>query len=338
MLIKEMKKAIKTTLKSGLVPMMFGSPGLGKSDIVRSIAKSAGLKVIDLRLSQCDPCDMNGFPKLNGNKATYLPMDTFPIETDTVPEGYKGYLLFLDELNSASKAVQASAYKLILDRQVGMHKLHPQCFIIGAGNKDTDGAIVNTLSSALRSRFVSLELDSDPDSWLEWATNNDLDYRVISFIKHMPERLHRFDPSKINQTFACPRTWEMVSKMVKNIPDLSDDYVLPLLEGTVGGTAMEFITFAEHAKDLPKVDDIIKGTAKKVTKIGEKYLITTLLSMQANSITTEEESKNVVDYLSSLGREYPIIWFKGACIRAPKVMSFKPVSERMIEDGVWITK
>lgn len=46
-------------IQAKLVPMLVGSPGCGKSQIVYSIAKEYSLKVIDLRLSQCDPTDLN---------------------------------------------------------------------------------------------------------------------------------------------------------------------------------------------------------------------------------------------------------------------------------------
>lgn len=46
-------------LKAKLVPMLHGSPAVGKSAIVRQIAKQFNLKLIDLRLSQCDPTDLN---------------------------------------------------------------------------------------------------------------------------------------------------------------------------------------------------------------------------------------------------------------------------------------
>lgn len=39
--------------------MLHGSPGVGKSDIVRQIAKQRGIELIDLRLSQLDPVDLN---------------------------------------------------------------------------------------------------------------------------------------------------------------------------------------------------------------------------------------------------------------------------------------
>lgn len=46
-------------IKAKLVPMVIGSPGCGKSQIVHQIAKEYSLKLIDLRLSQCDPTDLN---------------------------------------------------------------------------------------------------------------------------------------------------------------------------------------------------------------------------------------------------------------------------------------
>ena len=96
-------------IQAKIVPMLTGSPGMGKSAIVKGIAKTYGLKVIDLRLSQCDPTDLMGFPSIQGTRAGYLPMETFPLEGDPIPEGYNGWLLFLDEFNSASTAVQAAA-------------------------------------------------------------------------------------------------------------------------------------------------------------------------------------------------------------------------------------
>ena len=98
-----------TYLRAKLVPLIKGSPAIGKSAIVHAIADQYKLKVIDLRLSQCDPTDLLGFPSIMGDRAGYVPMETFPIEGDAIPEGYNGWLLFLDELTSALPAVQVAA-------------------------------------------------------------------------------------------------------------------------------------------------------------------------------------------------------------------------------------
>ena len=100
---------ITQLIRAKLVPLVKGSPGVGKSDIIHKIAADFGLKVIDLRLAQCDPTDMLGFPQIQGSKAGYVPMETFPIESDEIPKGYNGWLLFLDELTSAPKSIQAAA-------------------------------------------------------------------------------------------------------------------------------------------------------------------------------------------------------------------------------------
>lgn len=106
---------ISNFIKAKLVPMIEGSPGMGKSAIVHQIAEQYGLKLIDLRLSQCDPTELMGFPSIGSNvdrtkaRAGYVPMDTFPLEDDSIPAGHNGWLLFLDEFNSAPPAVQAAA-------------------------------------------------------------------------------------------------------------------------------------------------------------------------------------------------------------------------------------
>lgn len=100
---------IQGLMKAKLVPLVKGSPGVGKSDIIHGIAKTFNLKVIDLRLAQCDPTDMLGFPQIKDGKADYVPMATFPLEGDELPKGYDGWLLFMDELTSAPKAIQAAA-------------------------------------------------------------------------------------------------------------------------------------------------------------------------------------------------------------------------------------
>lgn len=54
----QMKAAVKTCLEIGLVGMVEGKPGQGKSSMMKEIAKEANLKLIDLRLAQCDVTDL----------------------------------------------------------------------------------------------------------------------------------------------------------------------------------------------------------------------------------------------------------------------------------------
>lgn len=201
----DMKESIIDVIKAGLVANITSSPGLGKSAIVAQIAKEFNLQLIDIRLSQADVTDLLGFPLHNGVRMEYAPPAHFPLEgLDEIPNNKAGWLLFLDEFSSAALSVQASAYRLVLDRMVGKYKLHKNVAIVCAGNKDTDNAIVNRMSTAMQSRLVHLELDVDIKAWLAWAAEAQLDYRVISYIESRPEHLHLFDPNHNDKTFATP--------------------------------------------------------------------------------------------------------------------------------------
>lgn len=249
-------------LNAKLVPNLFGSPGIGKSDIIRSIAMKNNFEVIDIRLSQADPADLNGLPFMNkdNNKAGYAAMDMFPLEGEPLPKDKSGWVLFFDEFNSAPISVQAAAYKIILDRMIGMHKLHPMVSIIAAGNLATDKAIVNRQSTAMQSRMVHFELDVDHAAWINWAIANDIDYRVQAYINFKPDQLHAFNPDHNDHTFPCPRTWEFVSKLIKNWKDIPINK-LALLAGTIGeGAAREFYSFVQIFKEkLPTFDDILNN-------------------------------------------------------------------------------
>lgn len=103
------KELVMDVLKARLVPFLQSSPGIGKSALAKEIAEDNNLKMIDIRLSQMDPSDLQGFPMKIEDKAGYLPMNTFPIEGDPLPEGKDGWILLLDEMNSAPMSVQAAA-------------------------------------------------------------------------------------------------------------------------------------------------------------------------------------------------------------------------------------
>lgn len=304
--LTKVRESIFLALNANLPIFLQGSPGIGKSDLVKSVASKCNLELIDLRLSQCDITDLNGLPKFENGKASFQPFDIFPLTDTPLPAGKNGWLLFLDEINAAVPAVQVAAYKLILDRMVGNHHLHPAVRIVCAGNKATDNAVVNELSSALRSRFITVEVEPNTKDWLVWGEQNGIDYRILAFLEEKPNLLFAFDPEKDDGAFPCPRTWHMLSRIIKNLPDLGD--YEELLKGIVGNTAYEFVTYSRFSKDVPKFKDIIDGTAKIDPKASIGVIYMTLGSIVANidekSPSTETECKRIIDCINTYGSEY----------------------------------
>ena len=335
----KIKESIKICLAQQLVPFIQGSPGIGKSDIVKSIAKEKKLKLIDIRLSQCDPTDLSGLPHFNENKAEFVPFDVFPIEGTAIPKGFNGWLLFLDEINSASRSIQAAAYKLVLDRAVGQKKLHDNVFIVCAGNKETDNAVTNPISTALRSRFITLPFDLDYKQWLEWAIDNNVDYRITSYISYAGDSLSTFDPERVDQAYACPRTWFMLDKILKQISKKDTDLnaYAELFEGTVGTISTQFLAFCECSSILPKIEDILKGKAKtNYLDLGKKYLVMGFVAQNADKITKEEECINVMDYIDSFGKDFIPPFCMSAIKKNPKLPAYKSFKDGMAKFALWL--
>lgn len=297
---------IESCIRTRLVPIIKGSPGCGKSQVVHQIAKEFNLKVIDLRLSQCDPTDLAGFPTIIGGKADYLPMQHFPIEGDAIPEGYAGWVLFLDEMTSAPPAIQAASYKLALDRMVGSHHLHKNCAIVGAGNLETDNAIVHPMSTALQSRLVHIELVVDAAEWDEWATGvGNIDYRITSFNKFKPNNLFTFTPDHTDCTYACPRTWEFASRIMKVVDTSSKDF-MPLLAGILGeGVAREFTSFCKIHNELLKPEQIVTDP-EKVKVPTEPSVLFALTGSIANNMSPDN-GEAYMKFVSRLPVEFQVV-------------------------------
>lgn len=306
-------------ISRGVAPLIVSSPGLGKSSIIQRVAKDYRLKLIDLRLSQCTPEDLNGFPMRMGDKAQFVPFDIFPLKGEPLPvdedgNEMEGWLLFCDEITSASKSVQAAAYKLILDRMVGSFKLHENCVIAAAGNKATDKAVVTQMSTALQSRMTHYEMEVCEKSWIDWAFKNDIDNRVISFISYMPSRLMDFRPDHQDKTFPCPRTWEFLSRLIKD--EEVNEKISARIAGTIGtGCATEFIAFAKEFDRLPRFEDIAAAplNAPVPPEVSTKYATMSMLVEHVD----DKSMDAVLSYVDRFDIEMQILFSRGCAAMKP---------------------
>lgn len=323
--ISQAIEIITDAIKAKVVPMLKGSPGTGKSQIIYQIAEAHELEVIDLRLSQCDPTDLAGFPTIEGNKADYMPMKHFPIAGDPLPKGKRGWFLFLDEATSAPPAIQAAAYKLILDRMVGSHHLHPNVAMALAGNLMTDGAIVHEMSTALQSRMLHLELVVDVKEWNDWAVAKGIDVRITSYMNYRPDHLYTFKADHTDSTYACPRTWEFTDRILK-ILDPASKNALPMLAGTLSeGIAREFLVFCKIHEELLKPQQILANPS--TVKVPTEPSVLYALSGSIASTMTADNAADFLTFATRMPMEFQMVCLKEAVRRHTKLMAHPAIQE-----------
>ena len=334
-------------IRARISPQLISSPGLGKSAVLKQIAKALNLLVIDIRLTEYDPTELNGFPFiLNPNdpydkvKAGHVPMNTFPTEHDEIPinpkteKPYNGWLIILDEFPSAALSVQAAAYKITLDHMVGSHKLHKKVAVVTAGNKIGDKAIVNRMSTAQQSRLATLMIKVCTKTWLIWAEQENIDYRVRSFIRYKPDLLHKFNPDHADLTFPCPRTWHFISRLCKaNKWDKILYEKKPLLAGVVGhGACQLFYSFAEIFNDLPTIQSILKDPEGCTIKseISVQHAAAGLVSHHINN----KNADDLIKFLFRLPADLQTITLRNSIARdstlreAPAILQWASINSK----------
>jgi hypothetical protein len=128
-----------------------------------------------------------------------------------LPEVPAPFCLFLDELPACSPDVQKAFYSLLLERRLGEHPLPPGTWVVAAGNRVEDRALVRSLSTALVNRVIMLHIRVDVHEWLHWAQGHGIREEVLAFILFMPEALNRTVPTE-PVPFSTPRAWASLSR------------------------------------------------------------------------------------------------------------------------------
>ena len=268
--------------------MMWGAPGIGKSDIVKQIGDSQKREVIDIRLPLWEPTDIKGIPYYNAKDNNMVWAS--PAELPTDPKS--NAIVFLDELNSAAPAVQAAAYQLILNRRVGQYKLPEGVSIVAAGNRDSDKGVTFRMPAPLANRFVHIELRVDYEDWLGWATTNHIHPDVVGYVTFAKQDLYDFDPKGSSRSFATPRSWSFVSELLSD--DLPENTLTDLVAGAVGeGLAVKFMSHRKVSGQLPNPSDILSGKIKdlKCKEISAMYSLTVSLCYELQQ-AHEKKAKN----------------------------------------------
>jgi hypothetical protein len=235
--------------------MLHGRPGIGKTEVVQTLADRTGSMLFDLRLTTIEPQDLRGLPYYDheAKKTVWYPPEDLP------DDPARPTILFLDELTAAAPSLQPTVYGLLQERRVGRHVLPASCFIVAAGNAIEDGAIAYEMGTALSDRLIHLNIRAEAQDWLDrYAIPMGLDPAVITFIRTRPDMLETTeDTMRRGDMIACtPRSWARVSRIMAAVPDRRLRDVM--VAGTVGeGPASEFSLIANEIAVTVQVADML---------------------------------------------------------------------------------
>ncbi|UCE90284.1 MAG: MoxR family ATPase [Pseudomonadota bacterium] len=282
--------------------MLWGPPGVGKSQLVAQIAGRHDVQVIDIRLSQMEPSDLRGIPFRESGVVEWAVPAMLPDEKRHGGEG----ILFLDEITSAPPSVSAAAYQLILDRRLGEYRVPDGWAIFAAGNRQGDRGVTYTMPAPLANRFSHFDFDLNLDDWVAWAYANGIDERVIAFLRFRPDLLFEFDPAHNPVAFPSPRSWEFAHRALQKFAN--QPQLLPgALQACVGPAAgIELNAFVENLDQMPDLDAIVRGEAVAApTEIDLQYAVASALVGRAIRANETSEAHDVQGHIPDYAGKFP---------------------------------
>lgn len=268
--------------------MLWGAPGVGKSQMVQQVAARHGVPVTDIRLSQMEPSDLRGIPFRVERHVEWAPPAMLPDAERHGPAG----VLFLDEITSAAPSVSAAAYQLILDRRLGAYQVPEGWAIFAAGNRQGDRGVTYTMPAPLANRFSHFEVDVNLDDWVAWAYASGIDERLIGFLRFRPELLFDFDPAHNPVAFPSPRSWEFAHRALAKFGD-QREMLVGALQACVGPAAgIELAAFVENLDTLPDIDAIVAGEEVSVPdEIDLQYAVASALVGRAIKVQGSDNAR-----------------------------------------------
>lgn len=290
--------------------MLWGAYGIGKSDLVKQVAKHLGINIRTFIGSIKQPVDLAGLPvpDLKTQTTVWLRPDDLPrVDRD----GERG-ILFLDEINTSAPSMQAAMFQLVLERKVGEHRLPDGWVVIAAGNRVTDRAAAQRMPTALRNRFAHFTLEPTVEGWEKWAKRENIDPFYIAFIKFRKELLFVAPKSDEENSFPTPRSHAAASQFI----DLPKELRQPLVAANIGeGAAAELEGFLRIHAECPTLTEIKSDPdgARLPASPAGKYAVAVLLSRSIDRASVG----SLLKYAKRLGREYEALTVVDAIKRSP---------------------
>ena len=288
---RDVRVMLTRAMSVGRPVMIWGPPGIGKSELIAEIGAETNRPVIDIRLLLCEPTDLKGIPYFDPETKTMR--WARPSELPAPGEAsLENAILFLDEINAAPQSVQAAAYQLLLNRRIGEYRLPKGVSILCAGNRDSDKGVTFRMPSPLANRLVHVEMSANFDDWQKWAINNRVHADVVGFLSHHKDKLFNFDPKSPDKAFATPRSWFFVSQLIDDA--LPESMNTALVRGTVGdGLATEFQAHRRVAAKMPKSEDVLLGREKtlNVKDLSAMYSLTISLCYNLQEWVAKAKAK-----------------------------------------------
>jgi hypothetical protein len=280
---RQMAADVQLAIRDNVPRFYWGNPGLGKTSIVRTEVQRALWQYCDFRAMIRDLPDLQGYPIISDMRAGEpCPMTAAPGLPS--PDSPEQWAIVFEEMNGASRMMQGALYGMVLERN-GLPKINR---VFATGNPANARGVNNEMPAPLKSRFRHFNLVLCPDETLAYAQAAGWHPYVTAYHTLTGgKEWSSFDAKSPEETYACPRSWEDVSRTL-NAGGIPANLLTPTMAGSLGyGIGQKFAAFCRLFTELAPTLDAMRadpaGCAIPADAAAQWFLSATIAANKAEA-------------------------------------------------------
>ncbi len=162
---------------------IWGPPGVGKTEIVQTYARSNQIPLVVIHPAQFEEMgDLLGMPFKEDHQTRWAP-------PAWVPKDLGPGILLLDDLNRADARILNGLLALLQDGRLASWALPARWVIVATANPQAMHMSVTHMDEAVTGRMQHVHIHFERKSWFEWARHQHFDMTGLSFLARYPDLL-----------------------------------------------------------------------------------------------------------------------------------------------------
>jgi len=350
---EELKRICTTYLNDSNIPfnrqrpvMLMGPAGIGKTDIPKQAAEELEIGFVSYSITHHTRQSALGLPKIisknyNGEEVLVTEYTASEIIASVMDEiknsGNEKGILFIDEVNCASETLTAPLLQLYQNKTLGTSRLPEGWVLVLAGNPGEYNRSAKEFDAVTRDRLRVIDIVPDPEAWLLYAENKNLNPTVISYVSLMQNNFYSFEE---DEGIVTPRGWEELA-INFDIYEKNNYPITPaFIKQFIGSQriAMDFYNHTNMVKNVisdKEAQDILAGTTdekfmQKIPSLAKnmRFVLTVFLNRKLKGMAKKNPNEageyfdNALEFLEkafSNGGEKEI--FMNSVINEPELVS-----------------
>lgn len=260
---KDLSQHINATINLGGNIAIFGRRGTGKTEISKQEIRKTGCDEVYLNLSVLERVDLGGYPNVMAASENKKFVDfLLPSFYETMFSSTNGVVALLDEVDKADPSLWAPLLEFSQFRSINGRKLPKLKAVIMTGNLISEGG--SRPSLPLLDRAEKYLVESDADSWLQWAgKSGHIHPAITAYISDHPKDLFGAVDPDDRYADPSPRGWHRASQIL--FSGESQGWDSGILNkkvcGCVGKDAgIRYRNYYDHYQQLlPMIEDVFHG-------------------------------------------------------------------------------